>query len=565
MRSTAGGRPEARGAASAAPSGAPATLPSQPGRLDQYDALSWLLISGLLLSAIHIGFASGDGVAQATTYARGTWVWNPNHLWLEPVGAWWQRTLTALGLTRADPDKLKLLSIWSGAIAAGLFRWLVAGRIAPSRFAANHGTAWFALGAAFNGLWISDEAHMLQMPFLVLGAAAALRHFSEPKPLHALAVGAAVGLASLVFVSNSLLAFTLAGGLALSVGFGRDRRRALETVLWVGLGAAVVAGGVFLVTWHAVAASTTPFLHWLRSYSGGTQGARVAAAYGARLSLGGLALSAARAVYGGAGALVDVSPVVQLFRDGLRPSGWDALNALALAAAVGMLMIAVRQAWRDRARPSSAAVLAVAAAWGIAVFGFALFWNNSDDQFYFQLAVPLGMLVACTPLAFPRATVFLSMSLTALTWNVGATTVRRVFYPRAERAAILAQAVRGAGLIVSPGHDEVDVLFYFVPDSLTPRRMSITELAAREGPADGVHDLTRAVCDAVTSGQRVDLLSMFDVPPLAQPWKYLRTIGYERGAMLTALERFDVEPASRHAGPFTIRSILPSPKASCPP
>jgi len=116
---------------------------------DRIDALLWFAIPCLALSLIPIGFASNDGVGHSLAFAAGRWHLNPNHLLFEPLGAWWQRTLLALGYPREPFDALKLLSILSGSIAVGLFRLLVAPRVSTSRLEANYGTAWLALSSAF--------------------------------------------------------------------------------------------------------------------------------------------------------------------------------------------------------------------------------------------------------------------------------------------------------------------------------------------------------------------------------------------------------------------------------
>lgn len=135
--------------------------------------------------------------------ASGQWLLNPNHLLFEPLGAWWQSALMALGYPREPFDALKLLSIVSGSIAVGLFRLCVAPQVSESRFAANHATAWMAFSSAFLRLWISDETHMIQMPWLVLMLAAALRR-------RGLLLGVMTGIATLTFVSNVLIGIALA-------------------------------------------------------------------------------------------------------------------------------------------------------------------------------------------------------------------------------------------------------------------------------------------------------------------------------------------------------------------
>ena len=54
----------------------------------------------------------------------------------------------------------------------------------------------------------------------------------------------------------------------------------------------------------------------------------------------------------------------------------------------------------------------IATAWLVAILGFGFFWNNSDDQFYFQMAPAFGVLAARIPARRGRAAVaFLALSL----------------------------------------------------------------------------------------------------------------------------------------------------------
>ncbi|HYG61269.1 MAG TPA: glycosyltransferase family 39 protein, partial [Thermoanaerobaculia bacterium] len=221
-----------------------------------------------------MGHVSNDGLGHSFAFAEGSWRINPNHLLFEPLGAWWQGLWTRIDPDRAPVDALKLLSGLSGALAAGLFRWGVAGRLAESRWAANHATAWLAFSSAFLRLWISDEIHMIQMPFVVAAAVMALRYLERPALSRALATGAAVGLAGLGFISNLLLGPALALGLAWWHLRRRDARSAVTAIAGIGVGSAVVAGSAFLAVW---ASSPAPvgFVDWLTRYGGGAPGERV--------------------------------------------------------------------------------------------------------------------------------------------------------------------------------------------------------------------------------------------------------------------------------------------------
>ena len=209
------------------------------------DGLLWLVLPLVVLSTIPIGFVSTDGLGHSRSFASGSWRLNPNHLLFEPLGAWWQTAWTAGG--REPVDTLKLLSALSGALAVALFRWKVAPRVAGSRWAANHATAWVACSSAFIRLWVSDETHMIQLPFLVAVAWLALVYLDRPSIGGSVALGVAVGLATLTFISNLIIGIAL--GVVLSAWHlhRRELGRAMGNAAALALGTAGSSIPVFFL------------------------------------------------------------------------------------------------------------------------------------------------------------------------------------------------------------------------------------------------------------------------------------------------------------------------------
>ena len=494
-------------------------------RRDLPDALAWLVLSAVLLSLIPIGWVSADGVGQSLSYAAGFQRWNPNHLLVEPLGVAWLGLLDP-GFSRSEGvDHLKRLCILAGALAAGLFRFGVAGRLASSRLAANHGTAWMAAGSAFSRLWISDEIHMVQMPAVVLVAVLVLRYLDRPSLSRAVAVGASVTLAAAFFLENLLLGPALAAGLLV-------RRRPAHAAATRGAtlaATALVFGGI----WAGSRSSQGP-LEWLTRYGGGSQAPRVESAYGVEPGLTGLAESTVRTVYGAACALVDLAPAVAAFRDGLA-IGPALLRLLAFASALTLLT-----GFRDNRF--------LVVAWAAAVLAFGIFWNNSDDQFYFQLSVAFGALAS----RMPVRPALLVLSLFALLWNAVDLVDRRILYPREERLALM-RTLDGAGLIVYPGFDEIEVLLQLEPPKA--RSISFTGLAVRYPAPEGMRVLAADIDRTLAAGRPVALLDLFDTPPQSSPWKFLHRLGYEHDDVLEMLDRYPAE--ARRLGLFTLRWVRP--------
>lgn len=527
---------------------------SQPDRIDP---AIWAVASLLILWATPIGFVSGDGIAHSARFADGSWTWNPNHLLFEPIGALWQNLTASLGMARSDPDRLKLLSITAGALSAGFFRASVSGPLAATRFFANLGTAWFVFSSAFLRLWISDEVHMLQMPFLVLAAAAAVRYASERSWRWSAASGLAFGIASLVMISNVAIVVMIAAGIGL-IGILRRRWELMKHAAGLVGTAAVTSIGGLALAWRYATSGAVGFPEWVFSYGGGGDGNRLLAGYGTELSLPGLPVVAARAVYGAVSAVVDISPAYAVVRDGTAWNVAAALSLVATALALGCLLSMLLRVVRVRNQSlEHLLTVVIIVGWGVGILAFGMYWNNSDDQFFFQLAVPVGMLVAMHRPWNGRLPTLAAIGSLALFWNLQDFSRNYVLYPRDERIAMLENSTRDAGLIIIPGWDEVDHLFYFVDIEGSPQRISIAEIAAQAEPEEGFAGLSNLISTTLDVGERVDIVSVFDVSSSQNPWSFLRAAGYSRERVEEEIARFPVEERSRQVGPFTIRSIIP--------
>ncbi len=286
-------------------------------------------------------------------------------------------------------------------------------------------------------------------------------------------------------------------------------------------------------------------------------GERVEGAYGLVRSWRGVGEAVVRAGYGAASALVDLTPVAAAVRDHEAPSLRVILGVLAFLAAAGAMLAGLGTALRRREEADRGALL-ILAAWLAAILGFGVFWNNSDDQFYFQLAPAFGALAArmTARRSLNRGrglAIVLTLSLAGLLWNLIDVASDRVLYPRQERMALLEREVRGACLAVTPGFDEPELLLAMSQAKVG--RTSIANLAIGLPVAEGLGLLHRRIERCLDAGGRVVLIDLYDTPPERNPWKYLRRLGYDHAAVERSLGDLPVESASRQVGPFKIRRV----------
>lgn len=565
----------------------PALAPAQSSVPHWLDAGLWFLLCIVALWAVPIGFVSNDGLGHSHTFASGKWPLNPNHLLFEPLGAGWQSLWARLAPGRAGVDALKLLSALAGAAAVALFRLRVAplvverdgrcGRLEPpepdaSRWRANYATAWVGLSSAFLRLWVSDEIHMIQMPFVVGLAGEALRLLAVPSWRGGLRAGVAAGLATLAFLSNALLAVSLALSMIFFRPAAGGRRPAYLAAAGLAAAALLVTLPVFLVAAgravgeRGAVAGGGGTLAWLSHGRLGGDGAlaRGESGYGLELEPRGLGEALLRAGYGAASALVDLQPLAAAMRDRERPTWAAILGGLACLAAAAVMLRGVACCLRARSPSPLRRVGLLAFVGGLPILGFGVLWSNSDDQFYFQLAPLFGLLAAISVLSTSRRKLWLLLGLGALLFNLADVTARRILYPRTERVAELAAATDGACLVVVPGFDEAELVLRLAPQAAAPPRLSIVDLATRWPPEEGLARLERRISDCILGGRsgqgghdagRVVFVDLFDTPPARNPWKYLRRLGYSHGEVLSRLEPVARASPTVRTGPFLLRSI----------
>ena len=523
-----------------------------PRAADRRDAAAWASAIALLV-LVPVGLVSGDGLLYAEQVARGA-SWNSNHLLLEPLTAAWCRLTAAAGMTRPIVDQMRLASVLAAALSAGLFRWGVARRLAERRGGANWMTAWLVLRAAFAHSIVADEMHMLRMPVLVAFAIGVLRLLERPSRGRALAAGAAIGAAGLLFIADALFALSCAAALAVLHAREREPRRAIIVSGGVLAGAAAVAGVGHVLAWSLLRPGRS-LVDWLLTYAGAYGSARVPLLFGIRWTPEGIAEAAARTMYGSANVLVDLAPAVAAARD---RGAWGPAATIALLWTAGALVLGFGLARAlGRAREDRAArdILVLQWIWWPPVVAFALWWNDSSSQFYLPLALAIAILPAPIARGGRLGTALLGCGAAVLAWNASDVLRRSIRYPRAERIAALEGETAGAGLLVLPGWDEAACLVTLSPSLSGVARIDLAPLAVAAAPADGLAQIETAIASWLAAGGRVELIDLYDVPPSRPPWKALRALGWERSDLHRALGAYPVDASSRRAGPFTVRSI----------
>jgi hypothetical protein len=407
-----------------------------------------------------------------------------------------------------------------------------------------------AFSAAFMGLWLSSEAQMVQMPWLVASYAAALAYATRPTTTNAVITGLAIGAATLFYISNGLIAVSIPVVLAMGARYAgvRYQGKQLAAILAVAI---VVASAGFVVAWFVSAASTMSLAAWLTTYGGGHGSSRIAATYGIH-GVAEVPSAIARAVYGTATAVVDVSGAVADIRTRAAITVKSLAAVTVCVGALALLGYATARtvAGDDRQR----SMLLVAIAWLSAVFAFGVFWNNSDDQFYFQMSIAFGTLVAAA--WTERTRIVVALAATALVgWNSFTAWKDLIAYPRDDYVAGLTANVAGADLVIFPGSDEIMQLMYFVPAAKGQHRINLTSVAGTAPASIGLPTIAEDIDCALSDDRRVVMLDVA-LPGAGDSWRALGLLGYSRERVMATLDRYAFTD-SRRVGPFVAHTLLP--------
>src|SRR5690606_38141843 len=268
--------------------GAPETTP-RPLRAERFFiALAAAIYLWLFATVI----PSGDGQVYARHIDAGEWVWNPNHLLMDPVGMVW-----LLALRVIDPDfpaltGLKLISGITTVLSLLLFHCVLVESGIRSGMVRLLCVRGLFASRNFLTMAVSEEFFMLQMPLLIfalLQLTKILTRASAPTYGNAAMLGGSLGIATAIPINNAFLGVALVLFLLLSA---TTLRTGIRRALVVAVAAVTTAAPIFLGA-YALSDPGSGFVEWMIAYQGNEENAS-ASLYGVSLTAGGVLSSLAR-------------------------------------------------------------------------------------------------------------------------------------------------------------------------------------------------------------------------------------------------------------------------------
>ncbi len=504
------------------------------------------LVAVLYLFVCKTRIFSGDGMVYADQALRGEWVFNPNHLLMNPIAHWALALgrLVGLGIV----DALKLVSgaatvfslilfhalLWRLGVASSVARWAGVGALLFSRNVLS--------------MAISEEFFVVQLPLLLL-VGLVLTNWIRGNPpgfLTPLVAGGLVGLAAAISIHNVLLAGGLAAGLLIREWVSRRPGVRPALLLIAATAAALVP---LLVAGHHASRTNAPFLKWMTSYQGTSNTA--SALYGIKPELRSTGLAVLRVPFslvtnvadsGGFGQTLKAA-MAHNFADFVPHYGAALIGGLFwIATGVGLVLLFVR-------RPESALGARVTVCtlfWCIPYVVFGFVWNNSDDQFWFQVTPVLAASFAAwiedsntrrSPSSRRRTIALVCVALLAIlntAFVIAPVSFRDVDGAVEQHAKLLGNDV----LEIYPGWDTSAVL---LPKAARPgyEKISLLDAALGNDPRiPNLETLSRTVRDRLERGGTVLVARLFERDAELKPWEELRALGWPRTRIVDELSSY---------------------------
>ncbi len=376
---------------------APGRVRPWPGWRSGWQALAVCALAALLYTSLYSELPIDDALRFTPHIAAGVFEWDASHLLMQPAVVLWHRYLSLGGPAILSQERF---NTFCAALSLGIL-YLLLVRLGAGAARRVLLTALAAFGYNLLNLATSGHIKLAALPFLTLSLFHATlweegeRAGGSGRTGRLAAAAVELGIAAGFLINSVLVApFLALAVLGVSLRAGRGPRRALGLATVFG----VLCGGTALAILGAGYALATPGPHGIR----GLLGFLLAKSSGRGPSTG-IAESLARGVFGGVQNFVFISDFGAMLRTWMNgdSSFLPAYRGLFLAEGAVFLAALALFAWiyleallrLVRGRGAVAAPLAFV----LGAFAFAVPWNLNEADFYFQITIPVTVLMATAP------------------------------------------------------------------------------------------------------------------------------------------------------------------------
>ena len=371
--------------------------------MEQSRALFWerfaiTAITAVYLIVFHTNIPSGDALVYVRQIEEGLLVWNPNHLLMQPVGKLIYDSIGAAGAGLSILNTFKIISAVSAIASLCLFHLILLQVNVQSSLLRMFGVLGLFASNYFLTMSVTEEYFMLQMPFL-LTALMMLIKWTEAKPgegrySNLVISGAMLSIASLVIVNNVfLMVFVGLYVLTAKAAGWSERVRALFTF---SVSACVVFIPVILLGFY-LSEYDGRFVEWMSSYQGEDSNP-LSNLYGVEWTAIGVLNSIARLAFNFFANFIDLGGIGSVLQSWVfgqelefRPNIYQVVQGTILF--VVLLVACSYFTFWILLRIRKYQILQIIAAWIIAYLAFNFLWNDSSDQFWFQILPAMWLAI----------------------------------------------------------------------------------------------------------------------------------------------------------------------------
>jgi hypothetical protein len=538
------------------------------------------IVAGLYLYVFRTVAPNGDGMVYITHIENSRFVWNPNHLLMDPAGNGFCHLLWSFGADISTFHALKLLSSLATILSLILFHAVVVKVGISSPWIRIASVSGLFFSRNFLSMALSEEFFMVQMPFLLLAlliyvrwSGGAVQNHTEALSL--LGLGGFLGIATLISMSNVFLIMTLGVCIATIRVAGSISPILRAPLMWLGTAAIMLPG--LLLGFHRTEAASS-FLTWLTAYQG-RAGNVSRSLYGVEWNPKGIAMSLSRLIYNLFANFIDLGGLGTILKSRFfgiplehKPDFTGAL--LAGSILIGLVVLGyflaswIRRKWR------AITVLQFGLAWVLGILLFNLYWNDSSDQFYFQV-LPIAWVWIALALQddSPRrnlldgcggvrsrisAALLPILVLMIMLLNTIMVAAPPAFDDIEGKRNAHRRMLQAGDLEIAPGWDGLQ---WMSTDERFPpfQRMLLMDLAmqSRDG-GPRIEQLPKLIHTHLSEGKRVIIARLYDQDGVARPWDQLRKLGWPRARIMKLVEGYESREIGR-IGDVIFREVYLNP------
>ncbi|MCW9014609.1 MAG: hypothetical protein OQL06_12570 [Gammaproteobacteria bacterium] len=511
---------------------------------------------------------NGDALYYASNVVSGSIVFNPNHMLMDPIGILASNLFWAIGIEIEIMDVFKIISGFSCVVALIIFHSILLEIKVKSLLIRIAAITLLFSSRNYLSMAITEEYYMVQMPFLMLALLYSLRWIGYQStgtksnyPLYI--IGISLGFLTAIALNNIFVLFFI----GLYLGFvNNNKSYQLAPTFTVWAFASLILLPLYLGAYF-YSSSNLGFHEWFFSYQGKSENP-TEVLYGLELSVKGVLISISKLIYNMPVNFVDVGGLGTVLKSHIFSIELE-YNANYFKIIIGtfvlllfVIFLLLLTYWSILLNRHFR-LIQYSLIWVASFLVFNFYWNDSSDQFWFQILPVLWIMIlimlGLTEYSednkilnnFSHKSVqavlpaFACLLLVMNSLNVMSPLT---FENIEEKYKLHKSLIQENDMEIFTGWDNMQ---WMVTDESFPKheRLMLMELAL-ETNKDSVimKNLPTLIKSHLKNGHRVIVSRLFEKDHEVRPWDNLRKAGWPRSRIISLLEEFDYKILTKIGG-----------------